>query len=148
MSVAKQFNNRRENILINDIPPEILTEAKLTADGYVKNTDYATATKAGVFKTSSNYRTYVNTSNGLLTCSEITAAQYPTASNDAFISKKTLENIFGDKWFDAWKTLMLSTAGVTNPDALPVGTTIGNLTLVKVEDGFDVTVTKTEPETP
>lgn len=144
MAVSKQFNNRRQPVLINNIDPEILTEAQLSADGFVKNTDYATASKGGVFKTSSNYRTYVNPSNGLLTCSEITAAQYPNVSGDAFISKKSLENVK----LQLSEDFFIAVALGSGPDPA-AGTKYTGFYAEKTADGWDFGFeTVTPPETP
>lgn len=59
---------------------------------YVKNTDYATASKAGVFVPSSTYSVNM-TSAGRLTSITKTLEQYNDLSNVSFISKGTLENI-------------------------------------------------------
>lgn len=68
-------------------------ENVLSDKDYVKNTDYATGSKAGVFKPSSQYATSVS-SNGYLTAQTI--QDYSTISNSAFIGKGTLENIKDD----------------------------------------------------
>ena len=62
---------------------------------YVKNTDYATDSKGGVIKTSA-YGLSLNT-NGVLTPSSYTYAQYPGLTNYHVISKGTLENAITGK---------------------------------------------------
>lgn len=144
MAVSKQFNNRRENILINDIPPEILTEAKLTADGYVKNTDYPTSTKAGVIKAATSYGTTV-TPQGFLGAQTRTAVQYAGDANTLIVGKGTLDNVK-----DVIVTGGLATiADTLSPTAL-TGTVFKDLALVKGADGaWSLTfLTVTPPETP
>jgi hypothetical protein len=72
---------------------EYLTEIP---EEYVKNTNYATGSKGGVIKTSSNdFGTQMNT-NGFLCAFPITNEVYNTADNRLFVSKGTLENIKDD----------------------------------------------------
>ena len=60
---------------------------------YVKNTDYATATKAGVIKATN----YLNvTSDGVAYASPITQEIYESTNPNVFIAKGTLENIKDD----------------------------------------------------
>lgn len=59
---------------------------------YVKNTDYATADKAGVIKSSKNYGFVVN-QNGLVWADTLRSDEYKEKSVSIFISKGTLENI-------------------------------------------------------
>lgn len=68
-------------------------ENVLSGKDYVKNTDYATGSKGGIFKPSSQYATSVS-SNGYLTAQTI--QDYSTISNSAFIGKGTLEKIKED----------------------------------------------------
>lgn len=147
MAVSKQFNNRRQPVLINAIDPEILTEAKLTADGFVKNTDYATGTTGGVVKVANSSGMSI-TSQGTLQAAVRTMQQYDDGAGTLVIGKGTLENIFQPKSIEVWRNLMLVGAGVFDPDELPVGTVISDLTLTKTADGFVFSATKTEPETP
>lgn len=58
---------------------------------YVKNTDYATATKAGVLKINGNAARI--SSDGVLSAAEVSEEQYKTTVNSIFISKGTLDNI-------------------------------------------------------
>lgn len=60
--------------------------------GYVKNTDYAGADKAGIIKASNTFNTTV-TGSGYLSGVQRTLAQYNNDANGAIISKGTLENI-------------------------------------------------------
>lgn len=57
---------------------------------YVKNTDYATNDKGGIFKTANS--TFVD-STGMIYATPLTITQYTNYSNYNFISKGTLENI-------------------------------------------------------
>lgn len=91
MAVDKQIMNRRQGVMINAIDPEILTEAKLSADGFVKNTNYATSTDAGVLKIGVSYGVAV-TSSGHLSASTRTAEQYASAPATLLVGKGTLEN--------------------------------------------------------
>ena len=71
-----------------------------TADltGYVKNTDYATASTGGVIKTSpSNYGVNVSTTSGAMYGTVFTYAEYPNKSDAMFISKGTLENVLTNR---------------------------------------------------
>lgn len=62
---------------------------------YVKNTDYATSSKGGVFKYSPDTNTSVY--NGVLIATTNTYEQYQQKYNDAFIGKGTLENVIAGK---------------------------------------------------
>ena len=63
---------------------------------YVKNTDYATSSKGGVFKTSTYYGTQVI--NGILSTPSVDYNTYAnTSPNERFISKGTLENVITGK---------------------------------------------------
>lgn len=61
---------------------------------YVKNTDYATASKGGVVKQSSTYGSGIT--NGFLYAAPKTLEGYTSASDNIFIGKGTLENIKDD----------------------------------------------------
>ncbi len=63
---------------------------------YVKNTDYATASKGGVIKGSSYYGNAID-SDGHLQGVSKTYAEYSNGSNGLFISKGTLENVIAGK---------------------------------------------------
>ena len=60
---------------------------------YVENTDYATDSVGGVFKTSATAGTYVGQSSGTLYAANITYSNYSSFTNNGFISKGTLENV-------------------------------------------------------
>lgn len=62
---------------------------------YVKNTDYGTATKAGVIKSSNNFM--ISSNNGYVYAKALDATSYYENTDSAsFISKGTLENIKDD----------------------------------------------------
>lgn len=63
---------------------------------YVKNTDYASASKGGVIKRSSTYALDM-TNDGVLTSVTKTNAEYNDANARMFISKGTLENVITGK---------------------------------------------------
>jgi hypothetical protein len=63
--------------------------------GYVKNTDYATGSVAGVVRSASGFN--VDSANGGTYASNLTYANYGTAGNTTFISKGTLENVITGK---------------------------------------------------
>jgi hypothetical protein len=79
---------------------ETLTdEEKAAACGWlgaVGSTDYATATKGGVVKTSGTY-CIRDIGEGRLACVSLTYEQYITLSPYAFISKGTLDNVLAEK---------------------------------------------------
>lgn len=71
------------------------TEVDLT--DYVKNTDYANSSVAGVFKPTPGYNLEISSSNGILYCLTNTYSNYLGKSNSCFISKGTLENVLAEK---------------------------------------------------
>ena len=107
---AWEVVNDRQNILTDKLPPKIYSIDALVAagvvneenlatylsdNGYVKNTDYATASTGGVVKVSGTYGAYVSGA-GIIYPAARTAAQYEGDSTTFFISKGTLENIKED----------------------------------------------------
>lgn len=104
--MAKQIKNRREDLYINEVPPEI-------PDGIVTNTDYATASAAGVLKISTSYGVAV-ASTGNLTAATRTAEQYNTAPATLLVGKGTLENVMAGLIQQYIKTIFL--ANVMEPD--------------------------------
>ena len=75
----------------------VLTTNDLTNDsGYVKNTDYAIPSKAGVIKSGYN-GLQVDSTNGKTYCDIYTYANYGNVENQRFISKGTLENVITGK---------------------------------------------------
>lgn len=63
---------------------------------YVKNIDYATATKGGVIKLNAQYCVR-DIGNGVLASVTRTYEQYTSLGNYAFISKGTLDNVLAEK---------------------------------------------------
>lgn len=74
---------------------ELLGQKQIVVDltDYVKFTDYPTAKKGGVIKTSSYYGYNINSNNGIMSASNLTYANFLTASDLSFISKGTLNNV-------------------------------------------------------
>ena len=73
------------------------TQIEVDLTDYVKNTDYASASKGGVVKSGSNGFN-VNSSTGAVSCSPRNyATQYVNDSDYYFISKGTLENVITGK---------------------------------------------------
>ena len=64
---------------------------------YVKNTDYASTSSAGLVKASSGAATDIVSSNGLLYARILDYTTYGSASDNAFIGKGTLENVIEGK---------------------------------------------------
>ena len=64
---------------------------------YVKNTDYATSSKAGVIRCYNSDGITTNTNNGALITSVKTYAQYNSSGNWMFVGKGTLENVIAGK---------------------------------------------------
>ena len=77
---------------------ERVGEKQLVIDltDYVKNTDYATASKAGAIK-SGYYGLQVDGTNGKVYCDIYTYANYVNLENQRFISRGTLENVIAGK---------------------------------------------------
>lgn len=111
---------------------------------YVKNTDYATATKAGIIKATN----YLNvTSDGVAYASPITQEIYESTNPNVFIAKGTLENI-KDDYVESSTPVKNLTATVTNvqndqDEGMPKQTASGEI--VSVDDAiayktFNVTV--------
>lgn len=158
--MAMEIKNRRENILINSIPPEILT-AEQAADaaleavadagylteetaataGFVKNTDYATGDVAGVIKYNNTTGTTVN-SSGVLTGITRTEAQYNSGGNGTIICKGTLENIIATL---VKRELIALLGGI---DDMPAGSTLTAWKAERTADGWTVSSTMTIPPTP
>ena len=76
-------------------------DAKLDTDDltdYVKNTDYANESKAGVIKpNNASYGTNVSQSSGVLYGTTKTYQAYQSFNNNGFVSKGTLENVIEGK---------------------------------------------------
>jgi len=82
---------------VKDLSLDIPTKtSELTNDAnFVKNTDYATNSTGGVFKSSTKFSTGMGTgeNDGLLLCAVKTYNDYLNLSNYSFISKGTLANV-------------------------------------------------------
>lgn len=114
--MSTEILNRREKILSDKIPPEILSEKKLHDDGFVKNTDYATNSKGGVVKADSTYGVTTK-SSGKLVGYPRSADQWYAGDGDhdeTILCKKTLENIAFQYVQDALVAAFLSQ--IPNPD--------------------------------
>lgn len=102
---------------------------------YVKNTDYATATKAGVIKATN----YLNvTSDGVAYASPITQEIYESTNPNVFIAKGTLENI-KDDYVGSSTPVQDLTSTVTNiqedqDEGMPKQTASGEI--VSVDDAI------------
>lgn len=68
---------------------------KLSGD-FVSKTDYASSSSGGVIKIDSTYATDI-TSGGKLKAKEISADDYASANDGAFISKATLDNVLASQ---------------------------------------------------
>lgn len=125
---AWEVVNDRQNILTDKIPPKIFSlEAMVAAgvvneenlaayledNGYVKNTDIATTSDAGVVKVSVNYGS--NTSQGFLCGATRTNQQYTSGTDLLLISKGTLENAKTD--VTARALVDIAAAQITTPVA-------------------------------
>lgn len=77
---------------VSDIDERLSTIEESGIEGFVKNTDYASDTTGGVFKTNSNMGTSVD-DNGVLEGVIVTDAQYPNTNDKSLISKGTLDNV-------------------------------------------------------
>jgi len=73
-----------------------LREEIPSLEGYVKDTDYASDTKAGVVKAYPNGGFSVSSSSGVAFCGVKTLSNYQNSSDTTFIGKGTLENIKDD----------------------------------------------------
>ena len=70
-----------------------------TNPGFITATSYATTSSPGMVQASEEYSILTNPSNGILYSAEKTYLQYADASNNMFISKGTLENVFTGREF-------------------------------------------------
>ena len=123
---------------VKDLSLAIPTKtSELTNDsGYVKNTDYATTTTAGVIKTSGTFGTYL--SDGALVAAQRTYAQYTNANVGLIVSKGTLENVITGKGLS---TFSGSYNDLTDKPTIP--DELADLT----DDSTHRTVTDTEKNT-
>lgn len=115
----------------------------LNKSGYVKNTDYATGSTAGVIIASNSYGLSV-TSGGSLVGATRTSAQYDSNTGNMIISKGTLENVKLSLVLQA-----LSTIADTNVPGAVDGTVVSGLYATKVDGEWIWAFgTITPPETP
>lgn len=90
-------NNYDEYIYVNNTWEKLGgIQVQVDLTDYVKNTDYATASKGGVIK-SGYYGLQVDSTNGKAYCDTYTYANYGNVENQRFISKGTLENVITGK---------------------------------------------------
>ena len=92
---ASTYFTKTGNQYVYDFEANVISDIQLDdyLTDYVKNTDYADGTKAGLVRTSDAYGTYTNATNGVLLSSVKTYEQYTNLGNGAFIGKGTLENV-------------------------------------------------------
>ena len=80
----------------NSSTNKIATESDIpSVSGFITNTDYATSSTGGVFKTNSGYGT--NMYSGYLIGATRTYQQYDSGASEAVICKGTLENVITGK---------------------------------------------------
>jgi hypothetical protein len=89
--------NQYDEYMYIDNQWEMLGQKQIVVDltDYVKFTDYASSSKAGVFLTASNYGTTI--SSGILVALNKNYTLYQSANNNMFIGKGTLENVITGK---------------------------------------------------
>ena len=137
-----EVKNRRENLYINEVPPEVLTEeAALDAvadAGFVKNTDYAAGDTGGVVKVSASTGTAVS-SAGILLGSVRTAVQYSSGAGTTMICKGTLENVIQAL---VKRELIALLGGV---DADVTGTMLSSWFAERTADGWNIAAAKSTP---
>lgn len=94
---------------------ELIGSTQMDLTDYIKNTDYASTSGAGIVKVSSTYAVAASPSNGNMYTTERTYAQYSDANQGMFIGKATLENVLnGRKYLMPEYTLELPTTGNDN----------------------------------
>lgn len=112
---------------------------KLLQSGFVTNTDYASGSKGGVFRTSANYGSAVGASGateGILMGVTRTQAQYESGNNTMLMSKGTLENTIAA----LVQRELVAALGGANTD--PEGTTLTAWKATKGADGWTISSTK------
>ncbi len=107
-------------------------ENVITGKNLVTTTSYANSATAGVIKTSTTYNYFA--SSGILNASINTYATYISKSNNAFISKGTLENVI------TGKGLVNSTQLATKQDTLVSGTNIKTINNQSLLGSGDITI--------
>ena len=81
---------------IDDDGKPVLEYCDLPLDEYVKNTDYAGVSKAGIIKINPTFG-FQNVTDGVLRASTFTLEAYKNAYNSVFIGKGTLENVLAER---------------------------------------------------
>lgn len=118
--MARQIKNRREDLYINNIPPEI-------PDNLVTATSFASATKGGVIKVSTSQGINVSASGHLIGY-ERSLENYNANTGNMIISKSTLENVL----MDVLKKVLINSITLWN--TYEAGT-VFTFSIVKDEDG-------------
>lgn len=78
---------------VNGMTGDVVIDIPSDLSEYVKNTDYATAAKAGIIKATGAYGLQTNPSNGVIYGKDFDLTKYQTSSNLLVISKGTLDNV-------------------------------------------------------
>ena len=99
---------------------ELIGSTKVDLTGYVKNTDYATTTTAGVIKINTTYAITLNSQEGYLYALPKALSGYSRLPDSGFIAKGTLENIKED-------LVARATANAVTTENLTVGSDEGAL---------------------
>ena len=104
--------------------------------GYVKNTDYATSSVAGVIKPATDMATTVSSSSGKLRAEPITYSDFDNFDNRAFISKGTLNNVLTGRGYTtntgtiegvSINGTSVATSGVANITSVPASILTGSI---------------------
>lgn len=137
-----EVKNRRENLFINEVPPEVLSaddvEDAVEDAGFVKNTDYASTNTAGVIKTSASYGTGIS-AGGAFYGSTRSLNQYNSGADATLICKGTLENVIAA----LVKRELIALLGGADTDV--AGTTLKDWFAQRTADGWDVVAVKDVP---
>lgn len=118
--MARQIKNRREDLYINEVPPEI-------PGNLVTATSFASASKGGVIKVSTSQGINVSGSGNLIGY-ERSLENYNANTGNMIISKATLENVL----MDVLKKVLIGSITLWN--TYEAGTTF-TFSIVKDEDG-------------
>jgi hypothetical protein len=89
-----QTNNYYDEYIYTNNAWEKIGDTEIDLTNYVKNTDYATSSKGGVIIPA---RGMSLDTNGKTQCGVINFNDYPSVTNQTFISKGTLENVITGK---------------------------------------------------
>lgn len=118
--MARQIKNRREDLYINEVPPEI-------PSNLVTATSFASASKGGVVKVSTSQGINVSASGNLIGY-ERSLENYNANNGNMIISKATLENVL----MDVLKRVLINSITLWN--TYEAGT-VFTFSIVKDEDG-------------